>query len=220
MIIYRTTNKINGKIYVGQTVTEDKCYLGSGNLIKLAIKKYGKENFVRETLQTCRTQKRLDERERYWIKKLRSQEKEIGYNLENGGNGTGKHTEEWKRNVSEKMSGDKNHFTGKTHTEETKKHLSKVRKGKHTGKDNGFYGKTHSKESLKKIGESSKYRGKYLYDVIIGGKKIIVKNLKDFCESKGIERWVIADKLYNIGKKYNKNKWLTIDNWKIKRRLK
>ena len=53
-IIYETTNLLNEKIYVGKhwtyTPYEFDGYLGSGNLIKLAIKKYGKENFKRETL--------------------------------------------------------------------------------------------------------------------------------------------------------------------------
>lgn len=51
-IIYKTTNLINGKIYVGMHSTdnlEDR-YLGSGWVLKHAIKKYGRENFKREIL--------------------------------------------------------------------------------------------------------------------------------------------------------------------------
>lgn len=52
-IVYLTTNLINGKKYIGSTTRTDKdvkYYLGSGVNISLAIKKYGRENFIRETL--------------------------------------------------------------------------------------------------------------------------------------------------------------------------
>jgi hypothetical protein len=46
MIIYKTTNIINGKYYVGKDINNSESYLGSGVLLKRAIKKYGKENFI------------------------------------------------------------------------------------------------------------------------------------------------------------------------------
>ncbi len=51
-IVYQTTNLINGKIYRGKHQTSDlnDRYLGSGNQIRRAIKKYGIENFQREIL--------------------------------------------------------------------------------------------------------------------------------------------------------------------------
>lgn len=49
-IVYKTTNQINGKIYVGVHSADNDGYLGSGKKILLAINKYGKENFIRETL--------------------------------------------------------------------------------------------------------------------------------------------------------------------------
>jgi hypothetical protein len=53
--VYKTTNLINGKIYIGLHVTEDlnDDYLGSGSQIRAAIKKYGKENFKREYIKIC-----------------------------------------------------------------------------------------------------------------------------------------------------------------------
>ena len=89
MIIYKTTNKINGKIYIGQTKRSWVGYLGSGRVLSKAISKYGKENFEREVLCECTTQDELDEMEKYWIKKLNSTNRDIGYNVEDGGlNGT------------------------------------------------------------------------------------------------------------------------------------
>jgi group I intron endonuclease len=53
--VYITTNIINGKQYVGDhsTYNINDNYLGSGNLIIVAIKKYGKKNFERKILETC-----------------------------------------------------------------------------------------------------------------------------------------------------------------------
>ena len=64
--IYITTNNVNGKRYLGQrkiplnkTVETDN-YLGSGNLLLKAIKKHGKENFSKEIIHLCNTQKEAD----------------------------------------------------------------------------------------------------------------------------------------------------------------
>jgi len=52
-IIYKTTNTINGKIYVGKHNKDNDDYLGSGKLLKRAMKKYGKEYFCLEILERC-----------------------------------------------------------------------------------------------------------------------------------------------------------------------
>lgn len=51
-IVYRTTNLVNGKFYIGKHTLSDrsKYYLGSGYALRAAIQKYGRENFIRETL--------------------------------------------------------------------------------------------------------------------------------------------------------------------------
>jgi len=51
-LIYKITNHINGKFYIGKRVTTDPndYYLGSGKLIRRAVKKYGKESFSKEIL--------------------------------------------------------------------------------------------------------------------------------------------------------------------------
>jgi hypothetical protein len=55
-IVYKTTNTVTGKFYIGVHRQADVCpyefdgYLGSGTLLKKAIKKYGKQSFVRDTL--------------------------------------------------------------------------------------------------------------------------------------------------------------------------
>ena len=56
--IYKTTNLLNGKIYVGKHKWSkegclDENYLGSGTYLTRAIDKYGKENFICEILDTA-----------------------------------------------------------------------------------------------------------------------------------------------------------------------
>jgi group I intron endonuclease len=87
MIIYKTTNLINGKIYIGQDANDNPKYLGSGTRLRYAFKKYGKTNFKKETLSLCYSKKELDEQEIYWIKFFDSTNKAIGYNICHGGQG-------------------------------------------------------------------------------------------------------------------------------------
>ena len=88
MIIYKTTNTINNKSYIGQDKNNDKYYFGSGIYINRAIKKYGRKNFIKEILEdNIDTIDLLNEREIYWIKKLNTKCPN-GYNLTDGGYGT------------------------------------------------------------------------------------------------------------------------------------
>jgi hypothetical protein len=87
MIIYKTTNLINGKIYIGQDSKNDPNYLGGGLKLKHAIKKYGKENFEKIIIEHCTSYDILNSREKYWILKHDSTNPIIGYNIDVGGNG-------------------------------------------------------------------------------------------------------------------------------------
>lgn len=82
--IYKVTNNINGKIYVGKQSNNNKNYYGSGKLIKQAIKKYGIENFTKEIIDEVIGDVLGSETEIYWITKLNALN---GYNLEIHGNG-------------------------------------------------------------------------------------------------------------------------------------
>lgn len=58
-VVYKVTNTINQKIYIGFYGTKNPkdSYLGSGDKIKLAVSKYGKENFIKEILFTFNSEK-------------------------------------------------------------------------------------------------------------------------------------------------------------------
>jgi group I intron endonuclease len=85
MVIYKTTNLVNNKFYVGKDEKNDSKYLGSGKVLKLALSKYGEENFKKEILEECSNRKELNEKEKYWITVLSATT--LGYNLAEGGTG-------------------------------------------------------------------------------------------------------------------------------------
>lgn len=90
MYIYKTTNSLNGKIYIGKRIyrkKDDNWYLGSGVYLNRAIKKYGREYFKKEILEWCEDEVHLCKREIYWIKYFNSTNSQIGYNLSLGGDG-------------------------------------------------------------------------------------------------------------------------------------
>ena len=87
MLVYLTTNNINGKKYVGLCSSGRKDYLGSGVLLAQAIKKYGRDSFVRETLETCDTEEELRLCEQKWISHFDAVNNPQFYNLHEGGRG-------------------------------------------------------------------------------------------------------------------------------------
>jgi len=103
-VIYKTINLVNNKIYVGRDKHNNPNYIGSGVLLHLAIKKYGKENFQKEILEECENDI-LDDREKFWIKELRSQDPLIGYNIANGGHNDFTMNEYIKSKISQTLKG-------------------------------------------------------------------------------------------------------------------
>lgn len=86
--IYKTTNTVNNKIYVGQkksSVFLHEQYLGSGKRLWDAIKCYGMDKFKVELLEECDTEEELNTAETRWISELRATDPDVGYNLSAGG---------------------------------------------------------------------------------------------------------------------------------------
>ena len=90
--IYMHKNKINGKIYIGQTCQKPeyrwnngKNYINCSYFYK-AIQKYGWDNFEHIILEENLTLEQANEKEEYYIKLYNSINPEKGYNLQKGGN--------------------------------------------------------------------------------------------------------------------------------------
>lgn len=164
MYIYKTTNLINGKIYVGKSsksISESTSYYGSGIIFFKALKKYGKENFKKEIIEELESIEEMNNREKYWIETLNAQDSSIGYNLANGGDGGDTSSfidysnPEYKKKLSDAQSGEKNSQYGKKHT---KKELIN-RKFIKYGKDNHMTGRKQSDEFKKRVSEANKGSG-------------------------------------------------------------
>lgn len=117
--IYKITNKINGKVYIGQTkkTIEErfqehlkKAKIHTNRYLYDAMNKYGYENFIISQIEKC-PDNNLDEREIFWIAFYQSNNKLYGYNMTVGGGGG-------------------NTWINNPHKEETSKKLSQANKGK------------------------------------------------------------------------------------------
>lgn len=90
--IYVIENKVNGKLYVGQTIDPDRrcrahfAWASScgSSALKAAIQKYGKSNFDFVLIESCVDKDSFNRREIYWIRELNSMSP-FGYNLTQGG---------------------------------------------------------------------------------------------------------------------------------------
>lgn len=103
MVIYITTNLVNGKRYIGRDSNNNPHYYGSGTAIKKALKKYGKHNFKKEILEHCDNTEKLQEQEMHWIKKFNAVESDEFYNLDNNTYGSTKFNKPSPDSKSQKM---------------------------------------------------------------------------------------------------------------------
>lgn len=135
---YLTTNVINKKQYVGVHCGElDDSYLGSGLVMNNAIKKYGRQNFIKEILEICDNIEQGHINEAKYINEYNTLVPH-GYNVSpSGGIGAkniswGKHTDETKLKISEKNKGTNNAMYGKPPTNKgvpmTEEQKQKMRK--------------------------------------------------------------------------------------------
>ncbi len=145
--VYKIVNKINEKVYIGKTIKNGLSRFKEHvyNAITYqepykfyrAIRKYGKENFELIILLNSENDEVLKKMEIFFIVKYKSMEDGFGYNMTEGGDGS----------------------VGYRHTEETKKKIGKLGKGKLVGKKNPMFGKTHTSEVKEKIRKAAIKQG-------------------------------------------------------------
>jgi hypothetical protein len=176
--IYKITNLVNNRVYIGvhKTKNFDDGYMGSGKIIRQAIEKYGLSNFKKEILETFNDYETALKRESEIVNEQFVSDSNT-YNLKLGGSGGFDYITKNKLNLtpevlkkrgeSIKETFKKNPrkvatFDGKNHSEKTKKVISEKRKmffengGEHP---KGMLNKQHKEETKKQVSNILKIKG-------------------------------------------------------------
>lgn len=128
----------NNKVYIGITLQKPEYRWGKGNKYKgnkyitNAIQKYGWDNIKHEILYEHLTKEEAEQKEIELIAQYKSNQREFGYNIENGGNHNGKHSKETLLKMSNAIKGKKSPcgMLNKHHSKKTKEKMSISRTGK------------------------------------------------------------------------------------------
>jgi group I intron endonuclease len=138
MHIYVITNTVNGKIYVGQHSGKNlsqyfkldiqRALAGREfkPLLYRAIRKYGADAFKIFTLVHPSDKDQMDKLERFFIRSLETQDRDIGYNIVAGGGGSHgvKFSDEHRKKISDALRGKKKSDEHRKNISESKKYLS------------------------------------------------------------------------------------------------
>ena len=137
MVIYLTTNMVNGKKYLGKDSKNSRSYFGSGTILRKAMKKYGKQNFRKEIIEECSSLEHLIEREEYWLNYYNAGNNPNFYNMHNHSSGapSGKSNKLFGTKMSKELR-DKisNGLMGRVQSEETRSKIRQSNIGKNKGK--------------------------------------------------------------------------------------
>lgn len=199
-IVYKVTNTINNKIYVGQTIAglktrqenhvNDALAKRDNHYFHNAIRKHGKDKFEWKIIGSAESKEKLDELEIYYIKELKSFKE--GYNLTKGAGGMTGYiiTEEHRKNLSESHKGYKHTdeqrrkiskaLTGRPVSEHTRKLLSESSKKiiRPRGPANPCYGRAPSQKVIDRLVEMVSCWWEVTFP---DGTKKVLKNLSAFC---------------------------------------
>lgn len=217
--IYKTTNIINGKFYIGKRhyrKRDEKWYLGSGIYLNRAIKKFGRENFKKEIIEWCSSSEEVNIREKFWINELDALNQEIAYNLAPGGEG-GFLGEEACKKISAKLKGRKmpEGFGDKVSKalkgkKKSKEHIEKVRKALTGRKRTEKEKEDMSKSILKRYEEGFESPVQipiYQYDIKTGDFINSFKSCAEASKVTGFDRKAINNACLGITKKSKNFIW-------------
>jgi group I intron endonuclease len=135
-IIYKVTNKLNGKIYIGQTTQTLKRRIASHywthqtTRFALALKKYSRDAFTWKIIDRADSIAELNTMETFWISHFDSTNREIGYNINPTGDGTGPRPLEVKAKISHTKMGYPGTMNGRKHSPEAIAKIVASKKGK------------------------------------------------------------------------------------------
>ena len=179
----------SGKYYIGQTIQhvekrwKDYRRLNCKSQSKLfnALRKYGSNNFVFKVIDFCENKEEMDDKEKFYIKNYDSIKN--GYNHQIGGRGQYQSSNKTKNQRGE---GKVFYWTGKHHSDETKRKLSLQRIGRRT--------KPHTEEWKKVLSEKmmGNSYGKFLRGIKIS-KELVEKRRNNIARE-----WKLIDPVGNI----------------------
>lgn len=186
MLIYKITNSVNGKVYIGQTVQKPENRWKrhkfeskkSKNPLYTSMRKYGIESFVFEPILEADTLEELNNLEKLAIIHFNSCDRRFGYNIMSGG-------------------------LNSLHSEETKNKMSEIKKNKPWSesqfssmqkvfKDRKY--RLVNKINLKRLSEAK--RKKYLITNLVTKETIVVIGLTEFCKENNLN----ASKMYSVAR--------------------
>lgn len=178
MFIYKITNKINGKLYIGQTIQDPRIrwsqhkYKLNKNVhdnryLQFAWNKYGCDMFVFEVIDRANTLTMLNEQETYYINLYKTTCNDFGYNLKDGG-------------LNSKLS------------DETRFRIGNALRGKH-----------HSVESKQK---RALIRRKTSYPIVVdpNGNEHIILDMTNFCREHNLHTTGMFDLVNKKCRHYKK----------------
>lgn len=208
--VYKITNITNGKIYIGITNQGSgaryrhhwyESRIGESSALHRAMAKYGEENFTLEIIDFADTYDELKEKEKFYIKQFDSKNRDKGYNLTDGGDGTfGKmHSEETKEKIRQKA-------IGRKASEETKQKMSEMRKGRPV-----------SELTKQKTAERNALRAKAVLQFDADMNFIAEHaSISDAARATGLNRSTIQKQLHGISKMGKRGSHLIKYIWRYK----
>lgn len=178
--IYKITNTVNNKVYIGQTVqTVEERYQKhlfearqhTNRYLYDAMNHYGYDKFNIEAIEVCNDEF-LDAREKYWISYYKSNDRCFGYNMTEGGGGgntfarlSPERQQQLREKASKRLTGVKQpkelvekrvaSLRGRKLTEEHRQRLSKIHKERFKNLPGTRLGATTSEETKQKIREAN-----------------------------------------------------------------
>ena len=213
--LYKITNLVNNKVYIGvhKTVHMNDGYMGSGKIIRQAIEKYGLSNFKKEIVETFNDYESMMKRESEIVTENFLANENV-YNLKIGGTGGFDFINKNKLNQTDAItisksikkkewhlvndtSGVNSPFYGKNHTDETKLNLSIKRKefyqngGIHP---KGMLNKAHDEETKKHL-------------------SVVMKQNSSLIGKKGLDHPAGGTKWYNDGTKHMRSDTHPGEGW-------
>lgn len=235
-IVYKTTNQVNGKFYIGthKTVDLNDDYLGSGTLLKRAIKKYGVENFKKEILFAFDNPEDMFAKEAEIVTEEFLSENNT-YNLKKGGFGGFDYVNGNKLNLYFDHAGSclngkncknnfkhgdelKNVLLNKGSWDSYREKISANKKRYFSENPANFLGKKHTEETKRKIGNNSAIHQKGSKNSQYGKVWCVPENSLDCSIRKPFKKdcipkgWITTKELKQKNKQKNKLNEIKINN--------